>query len=167
MTEEDLIDVVDENDEVIDSKPKKEIREQVLTHRGVDIILFNSKDEIFVHQRSSNKKTYAGYWSIFFGGFVDQGEDYEFAAIRELKEESNIKADKLIFITNFRYKVKNDDWFGKLYKFTSDMKVMIQKEEIEQGYFIPLEQLEEFINTHKIKPSHKFIYEHFRKLIKL
>ena len=67
-SDDDLIDVVDDNDNVVDTKSKKDIREQVLTHRGVDIILFNSKNEIFVHQRSFNKKSWAGYWSIFFGG---------------------------------------------------------------------------------------------------
>jgi len=166
MTDEDLIDVVDENDNVIDTKPKKEIREQVLTHRGVDIILLNSKNEIFVHQRSLHKKTYAGFWSIFLGGYVDHDEDYEMAALRELEEESGIKADTLTFITSFRYTTKQDDWFGRLYKFTSDREIIIQKEEIEQGFFIPLETLDEFINTHDIKPAHKFIYDHFRKLIK-
>jgi len=165
-TQDDLIDVVDENNNVIDTVPKHEIREKVLTHRGVDILLMNSKGEIFVHQRALVKKTYPGYWAIFLGGYVDHGEDYETAALRELEEESGIKADKLDFVTDFRYKTDKDDWFGKLYKFISDNPVRLQEEELEQGIFITLEELDQFLETNKIKPSHKFIYGKFRELIR-
>ena len=166
MGEKDSIDVVDENDNIITMRPKREVRERVLTHRGVDIILLNSKNEIYVHQRALTKVTYPGYWSIFFGGYVDHGEDYEVAALRELEEESGIKAERLIFLTSLRYKTKHDDWFGKLYKFISDEGVAIQKEEIEQGFFIPLEELDKFMDSHDVKPPHRFIYEHFRESIK-
>jgi len=166
MTENELLDVVDENDNVIDVKPKQEVREKVLTHRGVDILLLNPKNEIFVHQRSFSKRTFPGYWALFAGGFVSSGENYETAALRELKEETGVVASKLEFIACFRYKVSWDDWFGKLYKHVSDDKIKIQKEEIEQGYFIPLNGLDEFVRTNKIKPSHLFIYEKFKEKLR-
>ncbi len=126
----------------------------------------NSKNQVFVHQRSSTKMTYPGYWALFAGGFVSHGEDYEQAALRELEEETGIKTDKLELIGNFRYKVENDDWFGKLFKITSDQKLKLQQEELEKGMFIPIEKLPEFVKTHKIKPSNLFIYNKFKDLIK-
>jgi isopentenyldiphosphate isomerase len=164
--EDEMIDIVDENDKVVDIKPKSEVREKVLTHRGVDILLLNSRNEIFVHQRALTKMTYPGYWSLFAGGFVSHGEDYEQAALRELEEETGIKTDKLELIGNFRYKVENDDWFGKLFRITSDQKLKLQQEEIEKGMFIPIEQLGEFVRKNKIKPSNLFIYNRFKDKLK-
>ncbi|PLW79995.1 hypothetical protein C0585_04880 [Candidatus Woesearchaeota archaeon] len=165
MSYDDLIDVVDDNDEVIDTKTKKEVMEQVLPHRGVNIILFNSKDEIFVHQRSLDKKAYPGYWAFLFGGFVDAGESHDEAALRELEEESGIKADKLEFLKYFRYQTRSDDWFGKLYRLISDENVKIQEEEIEKGFFIHLSELDDFIKNNKIEPSNKYMYKDFKELI--
>jgi len=165
MSFDDLIDVVDDNDQIIDTKTKKEIMEKVLPHRGVNIILLNSKNEIYVHQRSFDKKAYPGYWAIFFGGFVDSGENHEEAALRELEEESGIKADNLEFLKYFRYQTKNDDWFGKLYKLISDKPVKIQEEEIEKGFFIHLSKLDDFIKNNKLEPSNKYMYDDFKELI--
>lgn len=164
--EEELIDVVDENNKVVDVKPKSEVKKNVLTHRGVDILFLNSKNEVFVHQRASIKESYPLYWAIFAGGFVSHGEDYKGAAFRELREEVGINADKLDFITDFRYKDVKDDWFGELYRCVSDQEPKLQREEIEKGFFIPIEQLDEFVKTHKIKPSNLFIYKNFKDLLK-
>lgn len=165
MTEE-MIDVVDGENKVVDVRPISEVRKKVLTHRGVDILLVNSKKEVFVHQRAAIKKTFSLYWGLFAGGFVSSGEDYEEAGLRELEEETGVKATELEFLGKFRYKVENDDWFGKLFKCVSDQEIKLQKEEIEQGFFIPLTELAEFVKTHKIKPSNLFIYEKFKEILK-
>ncbi len=59
----------------------------------VDIILFNPTEQtILLIKRLNNP--YANYWALA-GGFVDEHEDLETAAIRELYEETNIKTDTL------------------------------------------------------------------------
>jgi len=163
---EEMINIVDENDNVIDVKSKSEVREKVLLHRGITIFLLNSKKEVFVHQRASIKKAYPNYWDIFINGFCSSGEDYEKAALRELREEVGVNAEKLDFIKKIRYKSDNDDWFGSLYRYVYDGELKFQKEEIEKGFFIPVDQLDEFIKTHKIKPSSLFMYENCKDLLK-
>lgn len=163
---EELIDVVDENDIIIDVKPKSEVRDKILTHRGVKIIIMNTNKEIFVHQRSYKKKSHAGKWDIFFGGFVSHDEDYEQSALRELKEEAGINANELEFVTDFRFTVKDDDWFGKLYKFVHDGEIKLQEEEIETGKFISLAEVDDFVKEHEIKPSSEFVYKNFQNIIK-
>ena len=165
MSEAELIDVVDEQDNIIDVKPKKEVREKVLIHRGVVILALNSNDEVFVHQRALTKKTTAGYWDIFFGGYVSHNEDYLNAALRELEEESGIKATDLTFITKFRFRVSDDDWFGKLYKCVFNGNLKLQKEEIDKGFFIPINELDNFIQKNKIKPASLFVYDNYKDLI--
>ncbi len=163
---EEMIDVVDENDKVIDVKPRSEIKNKAILHRGAHTFVLNSKKEIFVHQRASKKKDEPLLWAMFTGGFVSSGEEYEEAALRELEEEIGIKADRLEFIGDYRYKVETDDWFGKLYRYVSDEEIRLQEEEIEQGFFIPLEELGKFVQEHEMKDSDLFTYKKFKDMIK-
>lgn len=161
MTEE-KIDVVDEQDRIIGILPKSKIMDDAITHRGVYVMLLNLDDEVFVHQRAFRKKSYPDYWDMFVGGFVSSGEDYNTAARRELKEETRIIANGIDFISKFRYKTKEDDWFGRLYKYATNQEPVIQEEEIEQAFYLPIEQLEDFIKQRKVKPSSLYVYENYR-----
>ena len=161
----EMIDIVDENDNVIDVKSIDETREKVLCHRGVVVLLLNSNNEVFVHQRKFSMKEYGGCWDFLIGGYVSSGESYEQAAKRELKEESGVDGE-LEYLGDFTYKTDKDDWLGKLFKTVSDDKIATQKEEIEEGFFIPLDKVNDFIEKHDIKPSTLHIYkelkEHFK-----
>jgi|TARA_Y100000294_G_scaffold173121_1_gene188777 putative (di)nucleoside polyphosphate hydrolase len=59
---------------------------------GVGIVLLNSKNKIFVAKRIDNPNN---FWQMPQGG-VDKNEDCYTAALRELKEETNIVSVKLI-----------------------------------------------------------------------
>ena len=56
------------------------------------IVLLNSKNELFLQQRKSTKKTYPLYWSRSAAGHVQSSESYLDAAVRETEEELGIKA---------------------------------------------------------------------------
>lgn len=58
-------------------------REKLAYRKCVGVMLLNEKGEVFVGQRIDNK---ADAWQMPQGG-VDEGEDIETAAKRELKEE--------------------------------------------------------------------------------
>ena len=60
--------------------------------RGVGIILLNSENKVFVARRIDNPKN---FWQMPQGG-VDKNEDFLTAALRELKEETNIENVELI-----------------------------------------------------------------------
>ena len=67
-------------------------REKLAYRKCVGIMLLNSKKEVFVGQRIDNK---ADAWQMPQGG-VDEGEDIERAAFRELKEEIGTDNIKII-----------------------------------------------------------------------
>ena len=60
--------------------------------KGVGIVLLNNENKVFVAKRIDNPKR---FWQMPQGG-VDKGEDYQDAAIRELKEETSIVSVELI-----------------------------------------------------------------------
>lgn len=72
-------------------------------HRGFSAFLFNSKNELLIQKRHSSKKTWPNFWSNSFCGHPQQGESYEDAVHRHAQFELNIKLDKVIFLTQYRY----------------------------------------------------------------
>ena len=59
--------------------------------KGVGMMVFNDKKKIFVGKRIDNQKA----WQMPQGG-VDENEDYETAAKRELFEETGIQSIRII-----------------------------------------------------------------------
>jgi mutator protein MutT len=62
-----------------------------------DVVVFNNNDEFLLLQRSDNDD-YMPNKLCFAGGKIEQGEDIEKGALRELFEETGIKAEKADFI---------------------------------------------------------------------
>ncbi len=58
-------------------------------HLGVLVCILDKNKELLLQQRSFNKKTFPGKWSLT-GGAVISGETSKEGAIREIQEELNI-----------------------------------------------------------------------------
>ncbi len=54
------------------------------------VIVQNSRDEIYMHQRKETKKIFPSLYGIGAGGKVDAGETPRQAAQRELQEELGV-----------------------------------------------------------------------------
>src|SRR5580700_5303083 len=90
------MDVVNEYDEVIGQDTRKHIHDTHQIHRGVHVLIRNSKEEILIQRRSFSKDYYPGYYDISVGAQVSSGESYEDAARRELTEELGCHTTDLI-----------------------------------------------------------------------
>lgn len=89
-TDHELLAIVDEHDEVIGSKARREIHSQGLRHRAVHILVFDPDGRVCLQKRSLSKDVNPGAWDTSAAGHVDFGETYESAALRELMEELGI-----------------------------------------------------------------------------
>lgn len=87
---DELVDIVDEDDQVIDTVPRRRMRAEVLRHRSVAIVVVDSRDRLLVHRRALDKDVWPGRWDLAAGGVVAAGETYSTAARRELAEELGI-----------------------------------------------------------------------------
>ena len=89
--QKEIYDVVDMQDKVIGKATRLEIHQKKLVHRSIHILVFNSKNQIFLQKRSKLKDENPGYWDTSSAGHVDTGETYDECAERELWEELGIK----------------------------------------------------------------------------
>lgn len=94
MTSQDeIVDIVDENDNVIGSINRLDEIYGKHILRSASVFVLNSKDEILLQLRSKTSPKYPLHWDMSGAGHVDSGESYENCAKRELLEEIGIKVD--------------------------------------------------------------------------
>ena len=140
------LDLVDENDNVVKVVERKEdwlnLIKQDLFSRSVGIVLLNSKNEIFVHQRSFDKEFNPGFFDAAFGGNVTSNETYDEAAQRELLEESGINEKPIFLKKDKRFMPYNT--FISYYYVVSDNEVKLDHESIN-GKFMSIDELREFM----------------------
>lgn len=98
-----LLDIVNDNDEVVDSKSRADIHKLGLLHRQVHVWMIDENKNIFFQKRGLHSPT-AGLLDATVGGHVNKDESYLDAAIRETKEETGITVypSDLIFIKKYK-----------------------------------------------------------------
>lgn len=93
--------IVDEDDQIIGQDSRENIHTKGFLHREVGVWIYNDKAELLLQRRSPDKDIAPNKLDTSAGGHVGIRESYEEAAIKELKEETNITAnlEELFFIT--------------------------------------------------------------------
>ncbi len=141
-----ILDVIDDNDEIVDSKSRIEIHELGLLHREIHVWMFDKDRNIFFQKRGLHA-TSAGLLDATVGGHVNQGEKYIDAAMREIEEESGIQAQMsdLVLInklklledsqSNLGGKINNSIRSIYLYKKAIDENMLTKEEGIPGGGF--------------------------------
>jgi len=161
--------IVDENDEVIGSEDKEIAFQKGLIRRIVRTFVFNSMGELFLQRRSSNKDTYPNTWDQSAGGHVDEGETYEEAARRELKEELGVNTHTLERITKFykeqEFKRMILKEFSTLFTTVFNGDIMPNKKELSGGKWFDLKRVEKMLKENPKEFPPGFIEAFNRYLI--
>ncbi|NIR52075.1 NUDIX domain-containing protein [candidate division KSB1 bacterium] len=137
----ELFDVVDAQDRVIRQATRGEVHAQNLLHRSVHILVFNSREELFLQKRVATKDENPGFWDTSAAGHVNAGEDYLTCAHRELKEELGISGE-LKFLRKFPASRETLWEHVEVYRCRTDQKICINPAEISEGRFWTLPSLE-------------------------
>jgi isopentenyldiphosphate isomerase len=135
------IDVVDDEDRVVGRANRAEMRARGLRHRATYILVFNSRNQIFVHRRTAGKDVYPSYFDVAVGGVVLRGETYDEAARREVKEEIGAAPNDLRCILPLRYEDQTNRVNGMVYSCTVDGPLTLQPEEIVSGEWLDLDHV--------------------------
>lgn len=93
MTASEMIDVLNDEGEVIDTISRDLAEQGNHITQNVLVFIFNSSDKVWVQLRPLNKKHYPGKWDISTCGGVMSGEMHETAAYREVFEEMGIRVE--------------------------------------------------------------------------
>jgi len=141
-----ILDVVNENDEIIDSKLRSEIHHLGLLHREIKVWMFDKNKNIFFQKMGLHKRS-AGFLDSTIGGHVNKGESYLEAAIRETKEETGISAvpSDLVLLKKIKVPDEHQDDLGGtinnfihsmyIYKNPIDEKMLKKENGIPRGGF--------------------------------
>jgi 8-oxo-dGTP pyrophosphatase MutT (NUDIX family) len=87
---EEMVDVVDEKDVVIDTKPRSEVQGNNLRHRVSHVFLENDAGEMVVQWRALTKTYAPRTFTASVAGTVSAGDDYLTTAVREAEEEMGL-----------------------------------------------------------------------------
>jgi isopentenyl-diphosphate delta-isomerase type 1 len=139
---EEWLAVVDDHDRVIGRETRGRVHALRLKHRAVHVMLFNSSGALFVQKRSMNKECNPGLWDTSAAGHVDDGEDYDACARRELEEELGVVVEDM---PQRLYKIAASRATGEefvwVYHCTSDQPPVINREEIDAGRWVDRTEL--------------------------
>jgi isopentenyldiphosphate isomerase len=163
MPAEELLDIVDDQDRVLSRAPRSRVLRDYHIHRAVMFFVFDDEQRVFVNQRSETKEIYPSFWSIAFGGHVLAGESYDNAVRREIKEEVGLEAPAHL-ITSFQKRTADERENVKVYAVTADQEPVLYPDEIAQGRFMTLAEINEMIPRFDFLPETptllKFLIEH-------
>ena len=157
---EEKIAHVDEQDNLIDYKPRSEFLKSTMIHRTVWVLLFNSLWQMLIQKRAMSKTESPGLRSSSVSWGVGE-EWYKEAAIRETKEELGIDVEvRKLF--KFRRGREVNDYFKEVYIAKYDGELNIQKEEVAQVLRADVEDIVDDVerNPHKYTTG-------FKKLLQL
>jgi len=156
---QEYLDILDESGKAIGEVASREVVHSCgLWHRTAQVLLANSKGEVFIHRRAKTKKYYPGLWDVYFGGHLLSGETSQQALIREVREEINLilQEDSFQFLFNIKKadvqnegKFFNND-FAEIYLVKKNFALtdlILQIEEIEEVKFVSLTELKEIIGN--------------------
>jgi len=152
------LDLVDDDDRVIGRAPRARVRAENLLHRGVGILVFNGRGELYVHRRTETKDVFPGMYDMFVGGAVASGESYPDAARREIAEELGIRGVEPTFLFVHRYEGPKNRCFTHVFRVTYDGPIVHQAEEVAWGRFYPLEEGVDLLARHPFVPDGEEIF---------
>lgn len=141
-------------------KMRKYVGHEPILTAGSVLLIFNEKNEILMQLRTD-----CNLWG-FIGGSMELGESFEETAKRELKEETNLDLDELVFLDVFSGKdshiiYPNGD---EVYDITAIYKVTkyhgmlkINDNESKKLEWFPIDNLPKNLSPYTEKCINKYI----------
>jgi molybdopterin-guanine dinucleotide biosynthesis protein A len=134
------VDVVGDAGETIGVVSRREMRARRLPHRSAYVLVFNARNELFVHLRAPTKDVYPSHWDPAIGGVLAAGESFDEGARRESAEELGVPVE-VERLFPFHYADASTVVHGMVYRARHDGPFRLQAEEIVRGEFMPLDRV--------------------------
>ena len=156
---EELFDVVNSEDMVVGIEKRSIVHHKHLMHRAIHVFVFNKKGQIYLQKRSLTKDVSPDKWVSSCSGHVDSGEDYDTAALRELGEELGL-FDPEGFTRVFKESAceQTGHEFVWVYDCKDEGPFTLDPSESSEGRWVPLEELEEWMQRSPDEFTRSFIY---------
>lgn len=128
------------------------------------IVVQNSFDHLFVHQRKDDKRVYPLLYGLGAGGKVDKGETPRVAAIRELSEELRLDVSELEDLFSFEF----DGFSGLSYNVNvfrtyCNGEIVPCEREFQWSGWMEISGIDNLMHEGKLCPDTKVLYEKFKR----
>ncbi len=165
--EQEVLDIVDFKNNVIGQTNRSQIHLKGYFHKAVNLLVFNSKGELFLQQRSEDRWVMPLAWDISASEHVLAGESFEDAAKRGLKEELGVEAEieKVgdVKLSKRRYDLHSheliENEFIQTFKATWDKEIKLDPKEIKDGRFFKIKEISQLIKKGKTDFTPWFLEE--------
>ena len=144
---EEILDIVDENDNVLGQKLRSEVEAKGLRYRAAEIIVLVD-GKILIEKRAATKAKRPSHYSVV-GETVKAVESYGHAAVRGVKEETNLAAmnPEQIGKTIINDKKEKDFYIMQVFVCEGKGKIKMQKEEVDEIKLLSLQEIEKLMNS--------------------
>src|SRR3989344_4745471 len=157
----EVLEIVDNDNKVIGQATRGECYKKGLLYRAVNIFIYNSKGQVFLHKRSNKKLKYPLFWDLSCSEHVRVGESFEEAAKRGLKEELSIEIplEEIIHL----HRIDNnageyhDNELVVTFKGIYDGEFKFDPNEVSEGKFFDIEELNELIKKDELQVTSWFL----------
>lgn len=137
------VEVVDVQNRPLMVMPLPDVHRQLLPHRAVIVLVYDQENKLYLQKRCRNKSIFPARWDISSSGHVLPGESSLDAALRELRFELGIEAEKLKFIQNLSSSPGTGFEFTDVYTLERyHLQPEPNPEEVEEGYFYSAEEIQ-------------------------
>jgi isopentenyldiphosphate isomerase len=155
---DELVDVIDEDDMVVATVTRGEVRSRALLHRVASTMVFRSDARLLVHRRTGSKDLYPGAFDCFVSGVVAAGETYEQARDRELAEEMAIRHVAPIALFRHRFESEADRSMSAIYAVVWDGPVVPQASEVAWHGWETLDRVRERVEERTFVPDGREVF---------
>lgn len=127
--------------------------------RSSVILVFNDQGDLALQLRGRDDDGYPLHWDFSAAGGIEADEDFQQAALREMKEEIGIEVD-VEFVTEILYQDEKETDY--LYVYTAKYNGEFDPDgvEVEKIEFFSLERIKQMINSgENFHPEFLFLWE--------
>lgn len=165
MSEEEILDLVNENDEIIGQMPRSEVLAKKLKNkRVINAFIMNDEGKIWIPRRSPTKSQHANALDASVGGHVSTGEDYDTTLVRETMEEVRLDVTQLPhrLLGKLTPHEHGTSAFMQVYEIRANEVPNYNPEDFSEYYWLtPHEIFERMANGDVGKPSLSVMLRHF------
>lgn len=137
--------------------------------KSTGVIIFNTKGEMLIQLRASNDNSFPLHWDFAAGGGIDEGEDSQEAAEREVMEELGVKAEihfiieEHITYTAWQSEITREGHLF-LYKAEHDGPFDPDPHELDDVQFFTIEEIDKMIvSKDKFHPEFLLTWKKIKK----
>lgn len=135
------VDIVNEDDEIVATASRTQMRAEVLRHRATYIVVHDGMGKILVQRRAEHKDFMPGMLDATAGGVVQYGEEALASARREAEEELGIAAVPFAEHGKFYFEDSRCKVWGALFSCVSHGPFAMQDGEVTEIIWMTPEEI--------------------------